>query len=351
MSEVTHHGDVEDNLRRAFTIIGKYRAQFKEEALSHLSRLDVRPFGPPKEVPKTIAIDGSYAPIYHVASMWLIAARAAALHYEFFEDTEGPEYQAQRCDINECVEVITTSKRVARDLSGLSQELTERIAVRRSEAPKRMAALVRVHNEWQLANFVAKVQEDSVIIMDGTLTTPPIPHIDNLANDTVEICNSQKNTLVGLSKDSSANLFGSLATDEELLSGINRRELLYVKTPEPERTHLGPRGDIFFVKLHPDAPKWFRVDVATSSYNPMELFGVLSQFSRNQLCLGYPIPLAEAHMLAVQLRKYPALYDELLVKIGQDAGLDLEEIIWGRTNVDGRRMDAFHAYLDLMARR
>ena len=55
--------------------------------------------------------------------------------------------------------------------------------------------------------------------------------------------------------------------------------------------------------------------------------------------------------MAIELRKYPKLYDELLFGVGQQLGFDFDEIAWGRTNIEGRRMDAFHAYLDVLSRR
>jgi hypothetical protein len=84
---------------------------------------------------------------------------------------------------------------------------------------------------------------------------------------------------------------------------------------------------------------------------PSELFGSIAQFARNQLCPGYPLPLAEAHAMAVELRKYPTLYDKLLFDAGKELGFNFDEITWGRTNVEGRRMDAFHAYLDILSKR
>ena len=300
-------------------------------------------------VPQTTAIDGSYAPIYRNTSLWLVALRAVALCYNFIED--GPTYQLEGCEINEGAELVTTSKRVAEDLSAFARELRELTASRKGEAPRRMATYARILREFQLASVVAKSRKNSIILMDGTLTTPPVRRINELAEEIVESCSENHNALVGVSKDSNANLFGSVATDEELLRGINRRELLYVRPPEPERTPLGPRGDIFFVKFYPEAPKWFRVDVVSPHMEPRELFGSIAQFARNQLCPGYPLPLAEAHAMAVELRKYPTLYDTLLFNAGKELGFSFDEIAWGRTNVEGRRMDAFHAYLDMLSKR
>ncbi len=351
MSKAEHHRDIEDNVRKAFSVIRKYSTVIKNEAESQLAKISFCSFNLSDDIPDTIAIDGSYAPIFRSASMWVVAVRAAALTYKFSQSQSGPAYDVRDCEINEGAELVTTSRRIAEELPAFSRELTELTAARKSEAPKRMAAYARILREFQLANFVAKDHHDSLILMDGTLTTPPVSQIDRLAEETLQACDENGNTLIGVSKDSNTNLLGSVATDEELLRGVDRKELFYVKAPEPRKTLLGPRGDIYFVKLHPEAPKWFRIDVASATQEPEELFGAIAQFARNQLCLGYPFPLVEAHMMAVELRKYPKLYDELLFKVGQEMGFSLEEIVWGRTDVEGRRLDAFHAYLDLLAKR
>jgi hypothetical protein len=351
LNTVVHHSDIEENVRRHFDTIRKYRDIAKREAGSQLSKVSPQPFQLSSLVPETVAIDSSYAPLYQSSGMWLIAVRAVALKYGFSEDKEGTNYHLRGCEMNEGAELVTTSKRIAGDLSTFTQELRDRTSARRSEAPRRMGALATILREFQLANSMAKSLEKSIIMMDGTLTTPPITEIKELAQDAVKSCERNGNILVGVSKDSGTNLFGSIATDEELLRTVKGRELLYVKPPEPKRTALGPRGDVFFVKFHPDAPKWFRVDVAPPQSNPGDLLGSISQFARNQLCPGYPFPLAEAHMVAVELRKFPRVYDDLLFKVGQEMGFDFDEIAWGRTNIEGRRRDAFHAYLDILSKR
>ncbi len=351
MIAVVHHSDIAEDVRRHFAFIRKNRTVIKRETESKLSNVVFQPFQLRERVPETIAIDGSHVPLYRTASMWLIAVRAVALRYRFSDDDGDLAYELQDYEINEGAELVTTSKRVAEDLSSFARELRELTAPRKGEAPRRMADYARILREFQLASSVAKNRNQSVILMDGTLSTPPPKLIEKLADEAVQHCNENGNILVGVSKDSNTNLFGSQATDEELLRTVDRRELLYVKTPATERTMPGPRRDIFFVKFHPDAPKWFRVDVASSNYDPGELFGSMGQFSRNQLCPGYPLPLAEAHACAVMLRKYPKLYDDLLFRIGQEMGFTMEEIAWGRTNVEGRRMDAFHAYLDVLSKR
>lgn len=347
---VLHHSNIEENVRSAFSVIAKYKSIVSEERESQLSKVTFCPFEVSDEVQPTIAIDGSYAPIFRSASMWLVAVRAAALTYRFSQG-QSPSYDVVGCEINEGAELITISLRIAKELPSFSQELTLITAAKKSEAPKKMSAYARIFKEYELASIMAKTHRDSLILMDGTFSTPPVKQIKTLADETLEACEENGNTLVGVSKDSNTNHLGSVATDEEILRTVRRQELLYVKVPSPKKTSLGPRGDIYFAKLHADSPKWFRVDVASSTEEPAKIFGSLAQFARNQLSIGYPFPLVEAHMMAVELRKYPNLYDDLLFKVGQEVGLNLEEIAWGRTNVEGRRMDAFHSYLDLLAKR
>lgn len=347
---VLHHSNIEENVRSGFSVIAKYKSIVREETESQLSKVTFCPFEISEEVPPTIAIDGSYSPIFRSASMWLVAVRAAALTYRF-SHSHSPTYEVTGCEINEGAELITISLRIAKELPAFSQELTFITAAKKSEAPKKMSAYARMFKEYELAKIMAQTRHDSLILMDGTFSIPPLKTIKQLANETLEACEENGNTLVAISKDSNTSHLGSVATDEEILRTIRKQELTYVKVPIPKKTELGPLGDVYFTKLHPNSPKWFRVDIASTTKDASEVFGALAQFARNQLCIGYPFPLVEAHMIAVELRKYPNLYDDLLFRVGQEMGLELEEIAWGRTNVDGRRMDAFHAYLDLIAKR
>jgi len=350
LNEVTHYSDIEHDVRLDLSKIRKYRDIIRAETSERLSGASIRAFQLADHVAKTVAIDGSYALLYRDISLWLVVVRAVALHYAFEQLTD-TSYTLERCEINEGAELVTTSKRIAEDLPPFARDLTDRIGASKGEAPRRMATCARMLREFQLANTISKNCTNTIILMDGTLNTPPIAAINTLAEETLEYCRENHNALAGISKDSNVNLFGSVATDEELLRGVDRKELLYVRPPEPKRSLSGSRGDIFFVKLHPDAPKWFRLDVISPHHDPEQLFGSIAQFAKNELCPGYPFPLAEAHMIAVELRKYPKLYDELLFRIGQEVGLHFDEIAWGRTNIEGRRKDAFHAYLDILAKR
>src|SRR5438552_3355392 len=174
-----HQSYIERDVREAFAKIRKYRDAARAEGESLLSRAVVRPYRLSSNIPETIAIDGSYAPLYRNTSLWLVAVRAVALRYKFA--MEGPTYDLSQCEINEGAELVTTSKRIAQDLSSFALELTERTMSRKSEAPKRMAGYARILREFQLSKSIARDNKNSIILMDGTLTTPPIPSITRVA--------------------------------------------------------------------------------------------------------------------------------------------------------------------------
>ena len=303
------------------------------------------PFSLSDHPTKVVAIDGSYAPVYRMSSLWLIAIRTVALTYAFGHDLS---YNIEACDVNEAAQLVTTEKAIASRIGNFALELQSLTAKRRSEAPKRMAALARILAEFELAAWVAKRRTGVTIVLDGTLTAPPLQEVKNKVEELIDACAANENTLVGISKDSNVNLFGLSMADEELLQQTKVEGLVYAMPPQPHVTALGPKGVVYFVKYHPDSPKWFRTDVISKGAEPAEIFGGLAQFARSQLCLGYIYPLAEAHKAAVELRRFPQLYDDLLFRVAAESGISPAEAIWGRTNIDGRRRDAFHAYLDMI---
>jgi len=348
-SNVPHLSDIEKEIRSAFEIISGHRVRAKREAEQRLPQIELTPFSLIEGPIKLVTIDGSYAPIFRSSSIWIVAVRAVALTYEF---SESQGYSFKGCDVNEGAELVTTDRDIASQVGSFSiemQSLTAR-GRGRSEAPGRMARYARILHEIELAAWVSKKYSGVTIVLDGTLTVPPLNTIKNKMEETVDACEKNGNVLVGVSKDSYVNLFGCAISDEELLQHVAERGLLYVTPPQPRKTDIGPRGTTYFVKYHPEAPKWFRTDVIPSDADTSELFGRIAQFARSQLCLGYLYPLVEAHKAAVELRKYPKLYDELLFKVAAETGVDAVEVVWGRTDIDGRRRDAFHAYLDMISK-
>jgi hypothetical protein len=346
-NNVLHLSDIEDDVKKAFSVISNHWRNATGEAEQKIAQIQTIPFSLRDGSSEIVAIDGSYAPVYRMSSLWVVAIRAVALTYEFGEDQS---YNIKACDVNEGAQLITTDKNLASEIDEFAIELQSLTARRGGEAPKRMAAYARILREFELACWVAKKRTGVTIVLDGTLTAPPLQAIKIKVDELIDACHRNGHALVGISKDSNLNLFGLSMTDEELLKYVTDDGLFYVVPPQPRRTDLGPKGTTFFVKYHPDAPKWFRTDVISKGAEPAEIFGGLAQFARSQLCLGYIYPLAEAHKAAVELRRFPGLYDDLLFRVAAETGIDPAEAVWGRTNIDGRRRDAFHAYLDMMSK-
>lgn len=349
MSVVPQLSDIEQDVRNAFRIISSHRARAASEAEQRIQQIQLIPFQVCGGSGEIVAIDGSYAPLFRAGSIWIVAVRAVALTYMF---SESKGYEVKGCDVNEAAHLITTDKGVASQVGGFTAELQSLTARGRgrSEAPGRMARYARILCELELAAWVAEKRSKTTIVLDGTLTVPPPITIKKKMEETIEACERNGNSLVGVSKDSEVALFGGLVGDEELLQHVKQEGLLYTIPPPPRRTTLGPQGTTYFVRYHPQAPKWFRTDIISPHSEPGELFGRLAQFARSQVCLGYLYPLVDAHRAAVELRKFPKLYDELLFKVAAETGLDAADIVWGRTNIEGRRRDAFHAYLDFISK-
>lgn len=347
--DVPHLSDIEQDIRTAFQIISDHRGSARSEAEQKLPQIELIPFQICDAPAEIVAIDGSYAPLFRAGSIWIVAVRAVALTYEFSEEKG---YEIKGCDANEAAQLITTDRDVAAKVGGFTAELQSLTARGRgrSEAPARMARYARILRELELAAWVAEKRSGITIVLDGTLTVPPPETIKTTMAHTIEACRRNGNSLVGVSKDSEVALFRCSIGDEELLQHVKQEGLLYTVPPQPRRTTLGPQGTTYFVRYHPEAPKWFRTDVISPQSEPGALFGQLAQFARSQICLGYVYPLVDAHRAAVELRKFPKLYDALLFKVAGEAGFDAAEVVWGRTNIEGKRRDAFHAYLDMISK-
>jgi hypothetical protein len=348
--DVSHLSDIEQDLRRALGIISEHRSRVRAEAEHKLPEIQLVPFEARDGSGEIVAIDGSYAPIFGIPRVWIVAVRAVALTYEI---GEAGGYMLKGCDVNEGARLITTDREIALRVGGFTAELQNITAGgrARSDAPGRMARYSRILHELQLAGWLARNGSGITIVLDGTLSVPPSPAIKTMMEETIEACERNNNSLVGVSKDTTTTMFGSSIGDEELLQQVKREGLLFAVPPRlPRRTELGPQGTTYFVRYHPEAPKWFRTDIISPREDPGMLFGRLAQFARSQVCLGYIYPLVDAHRAAVELRKFPKLYEQLLFKVGGEAGLDASEVVWGSTNIEGKRRDAFHAYLDLISK-
>lgn len=296
-----------------------------------------------RTVREMIAVDGSYSFLLNISSMWLAIVRVGGLAYVFRDD-------GYRLVDNKRLDVpilISTERHVVERQSDLHMQLFE--ATRLSgDHPRAMMNEFRHHLEGELTLRMAREREGAIIAVDGTLAS--FHKESNHLHETREECERRGNILVGISKDSYSHAFGGVKTDEELLNGKNG--MAFVRVPSGyEEKHRGfLHGDVYFAKLHPDSPKWFRIDVGTFRDDPSFVFSNLAHYARSGLCPGYPYPLLEAHRFAVTIRQFREVYEEVLLHVGVEEGMPVEEIIGGLTHVEGERRGAFHEYLDQASR-
>jgi len=329
---------VRDELREELHLMMQYRGARQEPP-----PMEVKAIRPAESPADLVAVDGSYAFLYNLGSMWLAVARAAAIPYTL---TEKGFHPRPPHIVDRAILVSTWEEIVSRQ-DEFHQKLFE--ATRGSNEPhKEMVNEFRKHLEGALALQVAQQYDSVVLALDGSLSAIP-KELDHL-EDVVAACEANENALVGVSKDSFLHAFGRSMPDEQVLASVGG--MGYVRVPKEfeSRQHGLLHGDVYFARLHAQAPKWFRVDVGTRRDDPDFVFGQLAAHARSGLSLGYPYGLMEAHRLAVLVRQSREVYEDEILKECAHLGMPVGEVAAGLTQMEGRRRGAFHEYLDRFAR-
>jgi hypothetical protein len=299
--------------------------------------LDVKPV----EIPETgretdiVAVDGSYTFLFCISNTWIGIVRACAMQYGC--DDSG--YKLKDIRFSEKPVIISRREElIAGD--------EETMKIFRSAQPGsdefegRMINGLRAHSEELLALDVSSNIKDSTIAMDGPLYKSPHGSMVELA----EVCRKNRNALIGVSKDSTTHMFGSMKTDEELLRDLSSGRA-YVSVGKQDNII----GEVQFAKLHPNADKWFRVDVSAEG-GESGVLSNLARYSRSELCLGYPYPLLEAHRFVVAVRYFQEAYEQEVMRSALELGMPVDRILENMTKWEGERKGAFHEYLDKVAR-
>lgn len=329
---------VREELRAELSRMIRYR-----ETRPGATSLEVRSIRPAETPLDLVAIDGSYTFLWNLGSMWLAVARAAAIPYALTERGFHP----RRPEIVDRAIMVSTWDDIVAKQDEFHQRLFE--ATRGSaEQHKDMVNEFRKHLEGELAVKVARETEGVVIALDGSLAAVP-KELDHL-EEVVGACEANGNILVGVSKDSLLHAFGRAMPDEQVLQSY--AGMGYVRVPKDfEQRQRGLLyGDVYFARLHPQSPKWFRVDIGTYKDDPDFVFSHLAAHARSGISPGYPFPLIEAHRLAVLVRQIREPLEEEILKECGRLGLRVHEVVAGLTRVEGRRRGAFHEFLDQLAR-
>ena len=311
--------------------------------------LDVKSFSPSSEIIDIVAIDGSYSFILNLSSMWLAVVRVGALHYRFSEDKG---YQLLDSWAKERPVLVSTKREIMAKMGDMGDKLFDATRYA-SEQHREMVNQLRRVMEQEMAYDLAKSKRDVIIAVDGTLT--PLKGTDFLERALME-CEEKNSILVGVSKDSFTHAFRSYRTDEEVLAKMDFNGMGYIQAPlsghdrKSSLLYEKMLGDVYFAKLHPDARKWFRIDVGTFKKEPERIFSLLAHYSKSRLCLGYIYPLLEAHRYVVTVRHFHSLYEDMILSMASDFDISLEEAVGSLTHLEGNRKGAFHEYLDQVSR-
>ena len=300
-----------------------------------------------------IGIDGSYSFIFSQSNIWHGVVRVGALHYRHGAD--GEPATIIDTQVREHAIVVSTRKDVVNQQSQLHQDFYSKATKFLSEQNKamEMASLWMKHYEEELALEIAGNTRNGIIGVDGSLVHyGGSPGTEKL----IAKCSDAGNLLAGITKDSNTHMFGKNRTDEEVLASAGIGGTCYVRAPsdfevkEEKRARGGLYGDIYFTRLHPNSQKWFRIDIATMKDKPKEAFGALASYANSRIYPGYVYPMLEAHRLVVMVRHFHDAYEDMLIETAMRMGMSMNEIMASLTHIDGRRLGAFHEFLDKVAR-
>ena len=336
-----------DDMRRELELLVKHH---RDVPLPPEEIPDFRTFRGADPAKDMIAVDGSYSFLLNLSSWWLALISVGLLRYAF----DGHAFRRKDWRLVQRMVGVSTYEEFVRTQDELHKSLFEFTKERREEQPRDMVNEYRRLIEGQTAVNFADDLEGGIVAVDGTLSE--FPKQFSVMERLVQVCEKRGHLLVGISKDSQLHAFGHTLTDEELMARCQDRlphdALAYARAPKAaEAVKEGLLyGDIYYVRLHPRARKWFRVDLGTFRDRPDEAFGQLAAYAKSLVSVGYPWPLIEAHRMAVTVRQLKPVYQESVIKMALRMGLDVRTVLDGLTQVEGRKRSAFHEYLDKVAR-
>lgn len=328
--------DISAELKEKLRFISKCRSEFSDDQIKNIKQFDLS-----SDVKELVAIDGSYSFLFNISSIWLAIVRVGALTYTF----EDGKYILKDNEVVEKAILVSTNEKINDELGAVNKQLflsTKNAQEQHCEMVNRFRQLM----EQEMMFKMSKKLKGGIVAVDGTLT----PGFSKWVEMAVEACKDNNNILVGVSKDSNTHAFGSYRTDEEILK--KEETWGYVRVPKSfEQKQKGLiYGDVYFAKLHPNAPKWFRIDIATFKDDTNFVFSNLAHYAKFGMCIGYIYPLFEAHRYVVTVRQFKDLYEDIILKSAAELNIPMDDVINGLTHIDGLRKGAFHEFLDQASR-
>lgn len=384
-----------DSFAEIFGKIKEAIAREEDKMAADARSLKFREFDFPRScaVNSFTAIDGSYVFLWRIGATSIAAVRVAAITY-------GKDFRIidQLCDdhivllsfdesmsgyvddptMRQILRIASSSSRLhGRDapsdkqdihiaesdnwVNGSGSEREEDIGDARTDMrysardrSEFVAELYMVAKEFEMAEKVSNIYSETIIAIDGGLKrrsqAPFKKHLDG----TVENCIRNSSAFIGIVKDTSKSSLGSVFRDEMYAAAIAKQKNLEgcwcLEVPGEVKVR--------YAKLHPLAVKPFRIDIQDKTVNPntwcsdpMAVIVNTSYFASNELCLGYPFPLAEVHKAAVTLRHmFPAL-QSLCLQGAMKSGFSSAQSLSGLSSIYGITPNDFHFHLDEISKR
>ncbi|HKZ23044.1 MAG TPA: DNA double-strand break repair nuclease NurA [Thermoplasmata archaeon] len=309
---------------------------------------EFHPITPAADVREMVAVDGSYSFLLNMSSWWLALVSVGLLKFSF----DGEAYHRHKHRLEQRIIAVSTWEEYVQTQDELHKALFE-FTQKSAEQHRDMVNEFRRLIEGQLAINFAADEKNGIVAVDGALQE--FPKRFEFMERLVKLCEDRGHILVGISKDSALHGFGNVLTDEDFLKRCEDRVgpgPAFVRAAQAvQSTQKGLLyGDVFYAKFHEKAPKWFRVDIGTFRKEPEYVFGQIAPYCRSLISIGYPLPLLEAHRMAVTVRQMRSAYLELLIRTATKMGMDIKQVLDGLTAMEGRRQTAFHEYLDRISR-
>ncbi len=310
---------------------------------------EFRTFAADPEPRDMVAVDGSYNFLLNLSSWWLALISVGLLRYGFRQG----RYHREDWRLVQRILGVSTWEPFVAQQDALHRALFE-FTRGQADQHRQIVNEYRRFLEGQLAVNVADQEEGRIVAIDGALAA--FPKEFDVMPRLVKVCKDRGHLLVGISKDSQLHAFGQAQTDEDFLrrcqSALDRQALAFVRAPpEAETAQKGLLyGDVYYVRFHPRAPKWFRVDLGTGRDDPEAALRQVAPYCRSLISIGYPLPLFEAHRMAVTVRQLRGVHQEAVLRTAVRMGMDIRQVLDGLTGIEGRKRGAFHEYLDRVTR-
>jgi hypothetical protein len=262
--------------------LSKFSRLHREDQVGEMATIEMHPFASATEARDLAAVDGSYSFLLNLASWWLSVLTVGMIRYR-------PQDRLEKVDqkTNHRVIAVSTLEEFVKTQTDIHQFIFELTKNRRDQHNE----MVNEFRRWEEAKLTMQTAADHdglLVAMDGTLASFPREY--DLMKDVVKQCELHDHMLVGVSKDSELHAFGSSFRDEEVLRKRQREVdgCAFVKAPveasEKQRRLL--YGDIYYARLHPDSPKWFRVDIGTHKDEPETVFANLAAHASARHSIG-----------------------------------------------------------------